>query len=115
MAETKAKPVTKTERKKPVRTAPAQKDYPTKLAWLKAMTEHEEAEATKATAAKVARLDKRLASARSAVANATVKVIELEAERAKLVPVEEEPTDVGMSKGEPELVPDEPEADQPQG
>ena len=86
----------KKERKKPVRTAPAQKDYPTKLAWLKAMTEHEEAEAAKATEAKVARLDRQLASARSAVANATAKVIELEAERAKLVPVEGEPTDVGM-------------------
>ena len=90
------KPTVKAERKKPVRTAPVQKDYPTKLDWLKAMTEHEEAEATKATAAKVARLDKRLAAARSAVANATAKVIELETERAKLVPVEGEPTDVGM-------------------
>ena len=32
----------KKERKKPVRTAPAQKDYPSKLAWLQAMTEHEQ-------------------------------------------------------------------------
>ena len=88
------------ERKKPVRTAPAQKDYPTKLAWLKAMTEHEEAEATKANAAKVARLDQRLAAARSAVANATAKVIELEAERAKLVPEETESEDEGFDEFE---------------
>lgn len=90
MAETKAAPVKKTERKKPVRTAPVQKDYPNKLAWLKAMTEHEEEQAKVETAAKIARLDKRLASARSAVANATAKVLELEAERAKLVPAEAE-------------------------
>ena len=42
------------ERKKPVRTAPVQKDYPNKLAWLKAMTEHEERETKAANKAKVA-------------------------------------------------------------
>lgn len=57
MAETKATP-----RKKPVRKAPVQKDYPTKLDWLRAMTEYETKQAEATTAAKVARLEKRLAS-----------------------------------------------------
>jgi hypothetical protein len=103
MAETKATPVpTQTkdsaavskpasrERKKPVRTAPVQKDYPNKLAWLKALTEHEEAETEKANAAKVARLDKRIASAKVARDEAAAKVTALEAERAALVPAEDE-------------------------
>ncbi len=74
----------KTERKKPVRTAPAQKDYPTKLAWLKAMTEHEEAEATKANAAKVARLEKRLASKRALLDTLKREVDAIVAEIAEL-------------------------------
>ena len=57
MADNKA-----TTRKKPVRKAPVQKDYPTKLDWLRAMTEYEEKQAEAATKAKVARLEKRLAS-----------------------------------------------------
>ena len=92
------KTAVKAERKKPVRTAPVQKDYPTKLAWLKAMTEHEEAEATKANAARVARLDKRIASKKATIATLTGELAALEDERAKLVPIEEEPTDVGMSE-----------------
>lgn len=52
-------------RKKPVRKAPVQKDYPTKLDWLRAMTEYEEKQAEVAAAAKVARLEKRLASKQS--------------------------------------------------
>ena len=103
MAETKAKPVTKTERKKPVRTAPAQKDYPNKLAWLKAMTEHEEAEATKANAAKVARLDKRITSKWATIAKLDAELNRLVAERVALQPYAEE------------TEPAEPEADQPQG
>ena len=103
MAETKAKPVTKTERKKPVRTAPAQKDYPNKLAWLKAMTEHEEAEATKANAAKVARLDKRITSKWATIAKLDAELNKLVAERVALQPYAEE------------TEPAEPEADQPQG
>lgn len=103
MAETKAKPVTKTERKKPVRTAPAQKDYPTKLAWLKAMTEHEEAEATKATTAKVARLDKRITAKQDSIVTLTAELNKLVAERVALQPYAEE------------TEPAEPEADQPQG
>lgn len=102
MAETKAtpKPAVKAERKKPVRQAPVQKDYPNKLAWLKAMTEFEEKQAEVTTKAKVARLDKRIASAQKVADEATAKVTELKAERAKLVPVEEEPADAGMSEDE---------------
>ena len=103
MAETKATPVKKTERKKPVRTAPAQKDYPNKLAWLKAMTEHEEAEATKATAAKVARLDKRITSKWATIAKLDAELNKLVAERVALQPYAEE------------TEPAEPEAAQPQG
>ena len=91
------------ERKKPVRTAPAQKDYPTKLAWLKAMTEHEEAEAAKATAAKVARLDKRIASKKAQIAKLDAELDALQIERFKLVSEDEAD------------VPAEAEADQPQG
>ena len=83
-----AKPA-KAERKKPVRTAPVQKDYPNKLAWLKAMTEHEERETAATNKAKVERLDKRIASAKAVVTEATAKVAALEAERAALVPAEE--------------------------
>lgn len=105
MAETKAAtPVKKTERKKPVRTAPVQKDYPNKLAWLKAMTEHEEAESKATTAAKVARLDKRITSAQAVADEATAKVAALKAERATLVTDEEQPADAGTS-----------EVEQPQG
>ena len=104
MADTKAKPVVKPERKKPVRTAPVQKDYPNKLAWLKAMTEHEERETAATNVAKVARLDKRIAAAQATADEATAKVAVLKAERAALVPVEEEPADAGMS-----------EVEQPQG
>lgn len=57
MADSKA-----TTRKKPVRKAPVQKDYPTKLDWLRAMTEYEEKQAEAEAAAKIARLEKRLAS-----------------------------------------------------
>lgn len=91
----------KKERKKPVRTAPAQKDYPTKLAWLKAMTEHEEAEATKANAAKVTRLDKRIASKQALVNKTEAEIDALKIERFKLVPEEEAEADVdGMTDDE---------------
>ena len=101
MAETKAKPVpTQTkdsaavskpaskERKKPVRKAPVQKDYPTKLDWLKAMTEYETAQSEVTNKAKVERLDKRIASAQAVADEATAKVAALKAERATLVPAE---------------------------
>ena len=93
----------KAARKKPVRTAPAQKDYPTKLDWLKAMTEHEEAEATKANAAKVARLDKRITSKWATIAKLDAELNKLVAERVALQPYAEE------------TEPAEPEAAQPQG
>jgi hypothetical protein len=82
-----AKPA-KAERKKPVRTAPVQKDYPNKLAWLKAMTEHEERETAATNKAKVERLDKRIAAAQATADEATAKVTALKAERAALVPAE---------------------------
>ena len=99
-----AKPA-KAERKKPVRTAPVQKDYPNKLAWLKALTEHEEAETLKVNAAKVERLDKRIAAKRSAAAELTAEIDKLVAERVALKPFDEgDSTDVEM-----------PEVEQPQG
>ena len=88
------------KRKKPVRKAPVQKDYPNKLAWLKAMTEFEEAESAKINEAKVTRIDKRIKSAQAQVDELTAKVEALKAERAALVPAEEESTDVDMSEGE---------------
>lgn len=94
------KPVVKAERKKPVRKAPVQKDYPNKLAWLKAMTEFEEKQANAETTAKVARLDKRIKSAQATADEATAKVAALKAERNALVPAEEEPADAGMSEDE---------------
>jgi hypothetical protein len=98
MAPTKATPVKKTERKKPVRTAPVQKDYPSKLAYLKAMLDHEEAEAAKVNAAKVARLDKRIASKKAAIETATAELAALNDERAKLVPAEPETDGNGLTK-----------------
>ena len=74
----------KAPRKKPERKAPKQSDFPNKLAWLKAMTEHEEAEAAKATTAKIARLDKRLASKRSLLDTLKREVDAIVAEIAEL-------------------------------
>ena len=96
----------KKERKKPVRTAPAQKDYPNKLAWLKAMTEHEEAEAAKATAAKVARLEKRLAAKHDELDSLEQAINDLERD---LDVLKHGPIDGDVD------VPGEPETVQPQG
>jgi hypothetical protein len=85
MAEDKAKPA-KAERKKPVRQAPVQKDFPNKLAWLKAMTEYEEAATAAANKGKVERLDKRIASKKEAIATLQSELTKLETERAGLVP-----------------------------
>lgn len=90
----------KKERKKPVRQAPVQKDFSTKLEWLKAMTEFEEKQTAATNKAKVERLDKRIKSAQAVAAEASAKVEALKAERAALVPAEEEPADAGMSEGE---------------
>ena len=82
-----AKPEAK-ERKKPVRKAPVQKDYPNKLAWLKAMTEYEEKQTEEANAAKVARLDKRIATITSLIEGYEVQLKELKSERSVLVPAD---------------------------
>ena len=94
-----ANPATKTaansgvkkERKAPVRKAPAAKDFPSRIAWLEAMMAYEKAEAEKTNAAKLVRLDKRIASKRSAIETAQAELAKLEAERAALVPAEPEP------------------------
>ena len=88
MADTKAKPVVKAERKKPVRKSPVQKDYPTKLAWLQATLEFEQAEEIKANAGKVARLDKRIADKQATVDELVAVIAKLKAQRAELVPAE---------------------------
>ena len=76
MADSKAKP-----RKKPVRKAPVQKDYPTKLAWLQAMTEYETKQAEAETTAKVTRLDKRIATVQARVEVLTAQLHRLRHER----------------------------------
>lgn len=86
MGDTKPTPAAKAERKKPVRQAPVQKDYPNKLAWLKAMTEYEEAATAAANKGKVERIDKRIASKKEAIATLQSELTKLEAERADLVP-----------------------------
>lgn len=101
MAETKATtPAKKAERKKPVRKSPVLKDYPNRLAWLKAMTEFEEAHAKTEAEAKVKRLDKRIAAKQAQVDELTAEVAKLKAERAALVPGEEQPADAGTSEPE---------------
>lgn len=94
MADPKVKteaPAAKAERKKPVRKAPVQKDFPNKLAWLKAMTEFEEKQASADTAARIARLDKRIASAKKVRDEAVTKLTALITERDQLagIPYEE--------------------------
>lgn len=86
MAETKASTAPKAERKKPVRKAPVQKDFPNKLAWLKAMTEYEEAATAAENKGKVERIDKRIASKKEAIATLQSELTKLETERAGLVP-----------------------------
>lgn len=91
----------KAERKKPVRKAPVQKDYPSKLDWLRAMTEYEEAQAATSNKAKVERLDKRIASAQAQVDELTAKLNALKAERASLVTfVEDGGADAGTTEDE---------------
>ena len=80
-------PAAKPERKKPVRKAPVQKDYPNKLAWLKAMTTYEESLTTATNTAKVIRLNKRIKAKKATIATLTTELSKLEAERALLVPV----------------------------
>lgn len=84
-----AKPKAK-ERKKPERKAPVQKDYPNKLAWLKAMTEYEEAQTAASNGAKVERLDKRIAAKEQLRNDLDIEIAKLKAERAQLVPADPE-------------------------
>lgn len=91
----KPEPAIKAERKKPVRKSPALKNYPNKLAWLKAMTEYEQAQAEGSTEAKVARLDKRIAAKDKAVDDLNKEIDVLRAERHLLVPI-------GFAEPEPE-------------
>ena len=88
-ATTAAEAKPKAERKKPVRKAPVQKDYPNKLAWLKAMTEYEEKQTEEANAAKVARLDKRIATIESLIAGYEATLKDLKSERSTLVPADD--------------------------
>lgn len=81
------------ERKKPERKAPVQKDYPNKLAWLKAMTEYEEAQTAASNGAKVERLDKRIAAKEQLRNDLDIEIAKLKAERAQLVPDDEQVED----------------------
>jgi hypothetical protein len=86
MAETKASDAPKAARKKPERKAPVQKDYPNKLAWLKAMTEYEEAATAATNKAKVERIDARIRSKKDQISTLQSELKQLETERADLVP-----------------------------
>jgi hypothetical protein len=101
MGDTKPTAAAKAERKKPVRQAPVQKDYPNKLAWLKAMTEFEEAATAATNKAKVERIDKRIAAKKEQITTLQSELTKLETERAGLVPS----TDGGTESA--------PEGDQP--
>jgi hypothetical protein len=83
MAEAKT-PTKKVERKPKVRKAPMQKDFATKLDWLKAMTEYETALLQSHEVNKIARLDKRIAAHRAKIYSLTNEVTKLEAERSAL-------------------------------
>ena len=83
-------PAPKPERKKPVRKSPAQKDYPNKLAWLKAMTVYEEVQTQTTNVAKVSRLNKRIKAKKATIATLTKELTQLEVERDTFVPVKDE-------------------------
>lgn len=100
MATPKASPAKKAERKKPVRKSPALKDFPNRLAWLKAMTEYEEAQAKSTDEAKVARLTKRIGAKQKQVDELTAEVAKLEAERDALEGNEPEELIDGMTDEE---------------
>lgn len=91
----------KAERKKPVRQAPVQKDFPNKLAWLKAMTEYEEAATAATNKAKVERIDKRIASKKEQIATLQSELKTLETERAGLVPSIDGGTESAPEDGSP--------------
>jgi uncharacterized protein YPO0396 len=85
-AQTKADSGQKKERKKPVRQAPAKKDYPNTLAWLDAMREYEKSKIEKEHAGKRVRLDKRIAKIEAQLQELGDKLVALQMERAALEP-----------------------------
>lgn len=95
MAEAKTPPAKKAERKKPVRKAPMQKDYSTKLEWLKAMTDYETALVQSSEVSKIARLDKRIDSVKAAIVELETKRDKLVAERAALAGQTQAPAEDG--------------------
>ena len=72
-------------RKTPVRTGPQRKDYPSEVAWLEAKLAHAQAEEAQANQARVARVEKRIATVQKQRAALDIRLGELEAERDKLV------------------------------
>ena len=97
-----AKPVVKKVRKKPVRKSPALKDYPNRLAWLKAMTEYELSQSDVENQLKVARLDLRIAAKRKAIDVLEKEIGVLQCERNVLDPPEDEPEPEAEAEDEPE-------------
>lgn len=71
----------KAARKKPVRTAPARKDFSTEIEWLQAKLDHAQKQAATEAQAKVERIEKRIATQQGVIAKATARLNELEKER----------------------------------
>lgn len=85
----------KAPRKKAVRKAPMQKDYSTRLEWLKAMTDYETALVQSAEASRIARLDKRIDSITAAIVDLQTKASKLASERAALAGQTQAPAEDG--------------------
>jgi hypothetical protein len=98
----KEKAAPKAERKKPVRKAPVQKDYSSKLEWLKAMTEYELAQSEVTSAAKVKRLDKRIAAKQAQIDKLETELAKLLASKEELAPTEETEPAVDDEAGVPQ-------------
>ena len=93
----KEKAAPKAERKKPVRKAPVQKDYSSKLEWLAALVEYETKQNEVSSAAKVKTLDKRIAAKQALAEKISVEIDQLKAKRAALVPAEPEQDEDGLT------------------
>jgi len=93
----KEKAAPKAERKKPVRKAPVQKDYSSKLEWLAALVEYETKQNEVSSAAKVKTIDKRIAAKQALVEKTNTEIAELKAKRAALVPAEPEQDEDGLT------------------
>ena len=102
-----AEPVVKVKkvRKKPVRKSPALKDYPNRLAWLKAMTEYELSLSAVENLTKVARIDLRIAAKRKAIDVLTKEIGVLQCERNVLDPPVEDETET-KAEGETDYTDD---------